>query len=151
MMNRSVFCLRVFRRFKTFHCAAVHVKNEPVLGFEEGSVERKELLKVRFRHIYGLEVTLARVKFQLLCFGLHVSFQALDGLKGHTEEIPCVVGDEHVWTKDIRYQPSVSKVNSTFGRLSSLLLHLDTLALDLSLLASLIKHVSFGVNLVAIG
>uniref|UniRef100_A0A8D0DAE5 Multifunctional fusion protein n=1 Tax=Sander lucioperca TaxID=283035 RepID=A0A8D0DAE5_SANLU len=33
-------------------------------------------------------------------------FQALAGLKGQTEEIPCVVGDEHVWTKDIRYQLS---------------------------------------------
>lgn len=38
------------------------------------------------------------------------SFQALDSLKGKTEEIPCVVGDEHVWTKDIRYQLSVSSV-----------------------------------------
>ncbi|KAJ0068636.1 hypothetical protein NL108_010316, partial [Boleophthalmus pectinirostris] len=31
---------------------------------------------------------------------------ALENLKGKTEEIPCVVGDEHVWTKDIRYQLS---------------------------------------------
>ncbi|XP_073344324.1 delta-1-pyrroline-5-carboxylate dehydrogenase, mitochondrial isoform X1 [Pagrus major] len=61
---------------RTFPCAAVEVKNEPILGFTEGSAERKELLK------------------------------ALDGLKGKTEEIPCVVGDEHVWTKDIRYQLS---------------------------------------------
>ncbi|KAG7226615.1 hypothetical protein INR49_001785 [Caranx melampygus] len=64
------------RGFKTFPCAAVEVKNEPILGFKEGSPERKELLK------------------------------ALEGLKGKTEEIPCVVGDEHVWTKDIRYQLS---------------------------------------------
>uniref|UniRef100_A0A665XBW1 Multifunctional fusion protein n=1 Tax=Echeneis naucrates TaxID=173247 RepID=A0A665XBW1_ECHNA len=62
---------------KTSPCAAVEVKNEPILGFKEGSAERKELLK------------------------------ALDSLKGKTEEIPCVVGDEHVWTKDIRYQLSV--------------------------------------------
>ncbi|KAK9529681.1 hypothetical protein VZT92_013760 [Zoarces viviparus] len=63
-------------RFQTFPCAAVEVKNEPILAFTEGSAERKELLK------------------------------ALDRLKGTTEEIPCVVGDEHVWTKDIRYQLS---------------------------------------------
>lgn len=31
---------------KTFPCAAVEVKNEPILGFKEGSAERKELLKV---------------------------------------------------------------------------------------------------------
>ncbi|XP_073344325.1 delta-1-pyrroline-5-carboxylate dehydrogenase, mitochondrial isoform X2 [Pagrus major] len=65
-----------WRGLRTFPCAAVEVKNEPILGFTEGSAERKELLK------------------------------ALDGLKGKTEEIPCVVGDEHVWTKDIRYQLS---------------------------------------------
>nr|XP_054591957.1 delta-1-pyrroline-5-carboxylate dehydrogenase, mitochondrial [Nothobranchius furzeri] len=62
--------------FRTFSCAAVEVKNEPVLGFKEGSPERGELLKV------------------------------LDGLKGTTEEVPCVVGDEHIWTTDIRYQLS---------------------------------------------
>lgn len=65
-----------WRGLKTFPCAAVEVKNEPILGFKEGSAERKELLK------------------------------ALDSLKGRTEEIPCVVGDEHVWTKDVRYQLS---------------------------------------------
>ncbi|MBN3310533.1 AL4A1 protein, partial [Amia calva] len=32
--------------------------------------------------------------------------QALNELKGKTEEIPCVVGDEQIWTKDIRYQLS---------------------------------------------
>uniref|UniRef100_A0A673XRK6 Multifunctional fusion protein n=1 Tax=Salmo trutta TaxID=8032 RepID=A0A673XRK6_SALTR len=57
-------------------CVSVEVKNEPILGFNEGSPERAELQK------------------------------ALDDLKGKTEEIPCVVGDEHVWTKDIRYQLS---------------------------------------------
>ncbi|XP_013855576.1 delta-1-pyrroline-5-carboxylate dehydrogenase, mitochondrial [Austrofundulus limnaeus] len=67
---------RSWRGFKTFSCAAVEVKNEPVLSFSEGSPERAELLQV------------------------------LDRLKGQTEEIPCVVGDEHVWTKDIRYQLS---------------------------------------------
>ncbi|KAG7478415.1 hypothetical protein MATL_G00080640 [Megalops atlanticus] len=64
------------RGFRTSPCAAVEVKNEPILGFKEGSPERAELLK------------------------------ALQELKGKTEEIPCVVGDEHVWTKDIRYQLS---------------------------------------------
>lgn len=33
-------------RFKTFPCAAVEVKNEPILSFKEGSHERVELLKV---------------------------------------------------------------------------------------------------------
>uniref|UniRef100_A0A8C9ZUT5 Multifunctional fusion protein n=1 Tax=Sander lucioperca TaxID=283035 RepID=A0A8C9ZUT5_SANLU len=42
----------------------------------------------------------------ILCPELLLLFQALAGLKGQTEEIPCVVGDEHVWTKDIRYQLS---------------------------------------------
>ncbi|XP_030229892.1 delta-1-pyrroline-5-carboxylate dehydrogenase, mitochondrial [Gadus morhua] len=65
-----------WRGFRTFPRAAVEVKNEPILGFKEGSVERKDLLK------------------------------ALSELKGKTEEIPCVVGDEHVWTKDVRYQLS---------------------------------------------
>ncbi|XP_036387495.1 delta-1-pyrroline-5-carboxylate dehydrogenase, mitochondrial [Megalops cyprinoides] len=64
------------RGFRTAPCAAVEVKNEPILGFKEGSPERAELLK------------------------------ALQELRGKTEEIPCVVGDEHVWTKDIRYQLS---------------------------------------------
>ncbi|XP_056462060.1 delta-1-pyrroline-5-carboxylate dehydrogenase, mitochondrial [Gadus chalcogrammus] len=65
-----------WRGFRTFPRAAVEVKNEPILGFKEGSVERKDLLK------------------------------ALSELKGKTEEIPCVVGDERVWTKDVRYQLS---------------------------------------------
>lgn len=65
---------RCVRGFKTFPFAAVSVKNEPILSFKDGSPERRELL------------------------------QALDSLKGQTEEIPCVVGDEHVWTSDIRYQ-----------------------------------------------
>ncbi|XP_029908265.1 delta-1-pyrroline-5-carboxylate dehydrogenase, mitochondrial [Myripristis murdjan] len=72
---RTALC-QSWRGFKTFPCAAVEVKNEPILGFKEGSAERKELLK------------------------------ALSDLKGKTEEIPCVIGDEHVWTKDIRYQLS---------------------------------------------
>uniref|UniRef100_A0A8C9VFE2 Multifunctional fusion protein n=1 Tax=Scleropages formosus TaxID=113540 RepID=A0A8C9VFE2_SCLFO len=60
----------------TSSCAAVEVKNESILEFKEGSPERAQLLK------------------------------ALQELKGKTEEIPCVVGDDHVWTKDIRYQLS---------------------------------------------
>ncbi|XP_055724650.1 delta-1-pyrroline-5-carboxylate dehydrogenase, mitochondrial-like [Salvelinus fontinalis] len=72
---RSAF-YQSWRGFRTFPYAAVEVKNEPILGFNEGSLERAELQK------------------------------ALDDLKGKTEEIPCVVGDEHVWTKDIRYQLS---------------------------------------------
>lgn len=52
--------------------------------------------------------------------------QALESLKGKTEEIPCVVGDEHVWTKDIRYQLSVSKVSVTYCNLSKLFLHVES-------------------------
>ncbi|KAA0707521.1 Delta-1-pyrroline-5-carboxylate dehydrogenase, mitochondrial [Triplophysa tibetana] len=72
---RSAVC-QSLKGFKTFSCAAVEVKNEPILGFKEGSKERADLLK------------------------------ALQELKGKTEEIPCVVGNEEVWTKDIRYQLS---------------------------------------------
>ncbi|XP_030634671.1 delta-1-pyrroline-5-carboxylate dehydrogenase, mitochondrial [Chanos chanos] len=72
---RSALC-QSWRGFKTFACAAVEVKNEPILAFKEGSPERVQLEK------------------------------ALQELKGKTEEIPCVVGDEEVWTKDIRYQLS---------------------------------------------
>lgn len=34
--------------------------------------------------------------------------QALSALKSQTEAIPCVVGDEEVWTSDVQYQLSVS-------------------------------------------
>lgn len=76
MLRVSAAACRSWRGFQTFSCAAVEVKNEPVLGFTDGSTERKDLLK------------------------------ALEALKGRTEEIPCVVGDEHVWTADVRYQSS---------------------------------------------
>lgn len=76
MLRLRVAVCQSWRGFKTFPCAAVEVKNEPILGFLEGSLERKELL------------------------------QALESLKGKTEEIPCVVGDKQVWTKDIQYQLS---------------------------------------------
>ncbi|XP_053508757.1 delta-1-pyrroline-5-carboxylate dehydrogenase, mitochondrial [Ictalurus furcatus] len=72
---RSALC-GSWRGFKTFPCAAVEVKNEPILAFEKGSKERVELEK------------------------------ALQDLKGKTEEIPCVIGDEQIWTKEIRYQLS---------------------------------------------
>uniref|UniRef100_A0A8C9JGE6 Aldehyde dehydrogenase 4 family member A1 n=1 Tax=Panthera tigris altaica TaxID=74533 RepID=A0A8C9JGE6_PANTA len=52
------------------------VANEPVLAFTQGSPERDALEK------------------------------ALKDLKGRTEAIPCVVGDEEVWTSDVRYQVS---------------------------------------------
>ncbi|XP_047204535.1 delta-1-pyrroline-5-carboxylate dehydrogenase, mitochondrial [Girardinichthys multiradiatus] len=76
MLRVRVLLGRSWRGFKTWPSAAVEVKNEPILGFQKGSPERAELQK------------------------------ALDNLKGKTEEIPCVVGDEHVWTKDLRYQLS---------------------------------------------
>ncbi|KAJ8359356.1 hypothetical protein SKAU_G00158810 [Synaphobranchus kaupii] len=76
MLRMRAVLYQSLRSFRTSPCAAVEVKNEPILGFKEGSTERAELLKV------------------------------LQELKGKTEEIPCVVGDEHVWTKDVRYQLS---------------------------------------------
>lgn len=33
--------------------------------------------------------------------------QALKDLKGQTEAIPCIVGDEEVWTSNVQYQLSV--------------------------------------------
>lgn len=39
-----------WKRFKTFPCASLEVKNEPILGFKEGSAEREELLKVKMRY-----------------------------------------------------------------------------------------------------
>ncbi|KPP64750.1 hypothetical protein Z043_116874, partial [Scleropages formosus] len=76
MLRARVALCQSLRRLRTSSCAAVEVKNEPILEFKEGSPERAQLLK------------------------------ALQELKGKTEEIPCVVGDDHVWTKDIRYQLS---------------------------------------------
>lgn len=76
MLRLRVAVFQSWRGFKTYPCAAVEVKNEPILGFKEGSPERKELLLT------------------------------LESIKGKTEDIPCVVGDEQVWTKDIRYQLS---------------------------------------------
>ncbi|CAB1439435.1 unnamed protein product, partial [Pleuronectes platessa] len=76
MLRVRAAVARSWRGLRTSACAGVQVKNEPILSFTEGSSERVELLK------------------------------ALDGLKGATEEIPCVVGDEHVWTSDVRYQLS---------------------------------------------
>ncbi|KAM4703648.1 delta-1-pyrroline-5-carboxylate dehydrogenase, mitochondrial [Rhinophrynus dorsalis] len=58
------------------HCAVAEVKNEPILEFKHGSAEREALQK------------------------------ALHELKDKTEEIPCIVGGEEVWTKDVRYQVS---------------------------------------------
>lgn len=40
----------MLHRFKTFPCAAVEVKNEPILAFKEGSKERAELVKVNVAH-----------------------------------------------------------------------------------------------------
>ncbi|XP_024853851.1 delta-1-pyrroline-5-carboxylate dehydrogenase, mitochondrial isoform X1 [Bos taurus] len=56
--------------------SSLQVANEPVLAFTQGSPERDALQK------------------------------ALKELKGRTEAIPCVVGDEEVWTSDVRYQAS---------------------------------------------
>ncbi|XP_053307885.1 delta-1-pyrroline-5-carboxylate dehydrogenase, mitochondrial [Spea bombifrons] len=61
------------------HCSVAEVKNEPILEYRHGSSEREALHK------------------------------ALQELKGKTEEIPCVVGGEAVWTEDVRYQLSPFK------------------------------------------
>ncbi|CAM9754316.1 unnamed protein product [Lampetra fluviatilis] len=58
------------------HCAVPDVQNEPILEYAPGSPERQALQK------------------------------ALAALKGKTEEIPCVVGGQHVWTKDVHHQLS---------------------------------------------
>ncbi|XP_029801753.1 delta-1-pyrroline-5-carboxylate dehydrogenase, mitochondrial [Suricata suricatta] len=58
------------------HAPSLKVANEPVLAFTQGSPERDALQK------------------------------ALKHLKGQTEAIPCVVGDEEVWTSDVQYQVS---------------------------------------------
>ncbi|XP_048206314.1 delta-1-pyrroline-5-carboxylate dehydrogenase, mitochondrial [Perognathus longimembris pacificus] len=58
------------------HASPLKVANEPILGFAPGSPERDALQK------------------------------ALKDLKGQTAAIPCVVGDEEVWTSDVRYQVS---------------------------------------------
>ncbi|XP_007506163.2 delta-1-pyrroline-5-carboxylate dehydrogenase, mitochondrial [Monodelphis domestica] len=58
------------------HAASVKVANEPVLAFNPGSPERSALQ------------------------------QALKDLKDKTEAVPCVVGDEEVWTSDVHYQVS---------------------------------------------
>ncbi|XP_072465193.1 delta-1-pyrroline-5-carboxylate dehydrogenase, mitochondrial [Notamacropus eugenii] len=58
------------------HAASVTVTNEPILAFTPGSPEREALQ------------------------------QALKDLKDKTEAIPCVIGDEEVWTSDVHYQVS---------------------------------------------
>ncbi|NXG02599.1 AL4A1 protein, partial [Sakesphorus luctuosus] len=58
------------------HRAAIQVTNEPILEFKPGSPERAALQK------------------------------ALADLKGKTEDIPCVIGGEEVWTPTVRYQLS---------------------------------------------
>ncbi|XP_030042118.1 delta-1-pyrroline-5-carboxylate dehydrogenase, mitochondrial [Microcaecilia unicolor] len=71
---------RLLQRSRTglrwHHCLTAEVTNEPILEFKHGSPEREALQK------------------------------ALQDLKGKTEDIPCVVGGEAVWTEDVRYQVS---------------------------------------------
>uniref|UniRef100_A0A286XK04 Multifunctional fusion protein n=1 Tax=Cavia porcellus TaxID=10141 RepID=A0A286XK04_CAVPO len=58
------------------HTSSRQVANEPILAFTQGTPEREALQK------------------------------ALKDLQGRTETIPCVVGDEEVWTSDVQYQVS---------------------------------------------
>ncbi|XP_069467180.1 delta-1-pyrroline-5-carboxylate dehydrogenase, mitochondrial [Ambystoma mexicanum] len=71
--------LRYCTGFRLHHCAAGEISNEPILEFKRGSPEREALQK------------------------------ALKNLEGKTENIPCVVCGEEVWTKDVRYQLSPFK------------------------------------------
>ncbi|XP_060115570.1 delta-1-pyrroline-5-carboxylate dehydrogenase, mitochondrial [Heteronotia binoei] len=68
-----------FSRLRWRHSVTVEVANEPTLEFKPGSPERQALQK------------------------------ALNDLKDKTEEIPCVVGGEEVWTADVQYQVSPFK------------------------------------------
>ncbi|CAH2318397.1 delta-1-pyrroline-5-carboxylate dehydrogenase, mitochondrial [Pelobates cultripes] len=76
---RKIFSLCRRPGLRWHHCAAAEVKNEPILEFKHGSTERDALQK------------------------------ALHELKDKMEEIPCVVGGEAVWTKDVRFQVSPFK------------------------------------------
>ncbi|XP_048672191.1 delta-1-pyrroline-5-carboxylate dehydrogenase, mitochondrial isoform X2 [Marmota marmota marmota] len=67
------------------HSPFLKVANEPILAFTQGSPEREALQK------------------------------ALKDLKGQTEAIPCVVGDEEVWTSDVQYQVSGWKLRAKPG------------------------------------
>ncbi|XP_007537338.1 delta-1-pyrroline-5-carboxylate dehydrogenase, mitochondrial [Erinaceus europaeus] len=58
------------------HTHSLKIVNEPILAFTKGSPERDALQK------------------------------ALRDLKGKTEAVPCVVGDEEVWTSNVQYQAS---------------------------------------------
>ncbi|XP_043918988.1 delta-1-pyrroline-5-carboxylate dehydrogenase, mitochondrial isoform X2 [Protopterus annectens] len=64
------------QRLRLIHSEIKDIKNEPVLEFRRGSPELAALQK------------------------------ALKDLQGKMEEIPCMVGGEEVWTKDVRYQVS---------------------------------------------
>ncbi|NWZ98891.1 AL4A1 protein, partial [Nesospiza acunhae] len=64
------------RRQRWQHRPAIQVTNEPILEFKPGSPERAALQK------------------------------ALADLKDKTEDIPCVIGGEEVWTPTVRYQLS---------------------------------------------
>uniref|UniRef100_A0A4X2K8Q0 Delta-1-pyrroline-5-carboxylate dehydrogenase, mitochondrial n=1 Tax=Vombatus ursinus TaxID=29139 RepID=A0A4X2K8Q0_VOMUR len=75
-LHRTLLCGAWQAGLRWQHAASVKVANEPVLAFTPGSPERKALQ------------------------------QALKDLKGKTEAIPCVIGDEEVWTSDVRYQVS---------------------------------------------
>ncbi|XP_029435199.1 delta-1-pyrroline-5-carboxylate dehydrogenase, mitochondrial isoform X2 [Rhinatrema bivittatum] len=68
--------VRSWTGLRWHHCLTAEVTNEPVLEFKRDSPEREALIK------------------------------ALRDVKGKTEDIPCVVGGEAVWTGDVRYQVS---------------------------------------------
>ncbi|NXD28057.1 AL4A1 protein, partial [Spelaeornis formosus] len=70
------FLTRSCPRRRWQHGPAIQVTNEPILEFKPGSPERAALQK------------------------------ALADLRGKTEDIPCVIGGEEVWTPTVRYQLS---------------------------------------------
>ncbi|KAJ1142215.1 hypothetical protein NDU88_008542 [Pleurodeles waltl] len=79
MLQLRRVLLRSCRGFRQHHCAVGEIANEPILEFKHGSPERIALQK------------------------------ELKDLEGKTENIPCVVGGEEVWTEDVRYQLSPFK------------------------------------------
>lgn len=94
-------------RLRWKHTSSLKVVNEPILAFTQGSPERDALQKVTG---WGVPRVCGTWSKETGSFHPHLcaSPQALKNLKGQTEAIPCVVGDEEVWTSDVQYQLSVS-------------------------------------------
>lgn len=99
-------------RLRWRHTSSLKVANEPILAFTQGSPERDALQKVTGwcvpRVCGSMEQREIRSSHPHFC----PSPQALKDLKGQTEAIPCVVGDEEVWTSNVQYQLSVGLIGA---------------------------------------